>query len=459
MPTRLARWVCVLTALAAGSTFAADKPKEKKDKPASPPANGGIASGIGALIGQATGNPKTGAVIGGLLGSDVGTLIGNEPGSRSNKFTITKPVGTWVRDVQLKEGAIRVHLTITDDRVVLKAELTDGKDIATVRFDADYAINKESCLFGVLDTFDTDQPISGQAGNLPSLSGQPFAVRFRTDDKTLSVKEFKGFGVGLTESLDDNMKKMLLAVCGQYTAVDPSKPLPELKVKGSAESRLDRVPYPTPHYLKHYPTYIAPGPAFPLQRERDEMLDPTGENTRRGVIAAAALGVPSGVCTPSTPTTSAYAGPIGGAMATPSRSDAAVVQAKAEVSVVEPPRLIPILREDDCPTCDGTPTDAEVMQRFNAKVFKDASPGFEASHDDIVIVKNLVSNKTDAPRYYPLVGFAQTHCCRWECGVYYRDPKSGKGKVEVITIESSSLRIPVAADDPSVKMLQRMTEK
>ena len=37
----------------------------------------------------------------------------------------------------------------------------------------------------------------------------------------------------------------------------------------------------SPHYLKHYPQYFAPDPVFPLQRERDSQLDPTGE-IRRG---------------------------------------------------------------------------------------------------------------------------------------------------------------------------------
>ncbi len=57
------------------------------------------------------------------------------------------------------------------------------------------------------------------------------------------------------------------------------------------QTRLGGVPYPTPHYLQHYPTYIAPDPAFPLQRERDSMLDPTGE-IRRGAAVAPALGAP-----------------------------------------------------------------------------------------------------------------------------------------------------------------------
>lgn len=62
-------------------------------------------------------------------------------------------------------------------------------------------------------------------------------------------------------------------------------------VATGCQTRLGGVPYPTPHYLQHYPTYLGQDPAFPLQRERDSMLDPTGE-IRRGAAVAPALGAP-----------------------------------------------------------------------------------------------------------------------------------------------------------------------
>lgn len=66
------------------------------------------------------------------------------------------------------------------------------------------------------------------------------------------------------------------------------------------QGRMGGVPYPTPHYLKHVPQFIQPDPPFPLQRERDSMLDPTGE-LRRGNAnpAAPPLGAaPNGVGEP-----------------------------------------------------------------------------------------------------------------------------------------------------------------
>jgi hypothetical protein len=57
---------------------------------------------------------------------------------------------------------------------------------------------------------------------------------------------------------------------------------------------------PSPHYLNHYPTYFPPDPPFPLQRERDSMLDPTGELRRGGAaVGEPALGAaPNGVAPP-----------------------------------------------------------------------------------------------------------------------------------------------------------------
>jgi hypothetical protein len=229
MPKQLAGWVCVLMA---GVAVAGDKPKEKA-------------------------------------------------------FTVSKPVGTWTREA--KGGAdvvCRLQLTITDDRLTLTVESKNADRPETVRLDADYSINKESVLFGVIDTFDGASPRASEDdfALLTRLSGQPFSVRFRVEDGVLTLKEFKGMGVGLGEDRKD-VQGAVAIVCGRYTMAETSHLTPErihggiLKADPPKEggSRLDRVPYPTPHYLKHYPTYVPPDPPFPGDRDRDAMLDPTGE--------------------------------------------------------------------------------------------------------------------------------------------------------------------------------------
>ena len=54
---------------------------------------------------------------------------------------------------------------------------------------------------------------------------------------------------------------------------------------------------PSPHYLQHYPTYFPPDPPFTHQRERDSMLDPTGE-IRRGINVGGGGGVPGALPAP-----------------------------------------------------------------------------------------------------------------------------------------------------------------
>ncbi len=66
------------------------------------------------------------------------------------------------------------------------------------------------------------------------------------------------------------------------------------------QTRIGGVPYPTPHYLEHYPVYFPPDPAFPLQRERDSMIDPTGE-LRRGAGGANAPAIGPAPVNPAAP--------------------------------------------------------------------------------------------------------------------------------------------------------------
>jgi hypothetical protein len=63
---------------------------------------------------------------------------------------------------------------------------------------------------------------------------------------------------------------------------------------------------PSPHYLKHYPNYFAPDPPFPLQRERDAMLDPTGEISRGATVGALPGGLPQAPASVTLPV------PVGG---------------------------------------------------------------------------------------------------------------------------------------------------
>jgi hypothetical protein len=49
-------------------------------------------------------------------------------------------------------------------------------------------------------------------------------------------------------------------------------------------------------------------------------------------------------------------------------------------------------------------------------------PGvYEESRDNIQIVTERIADQLDPPYFFPLVGSAQLHHCRWKCTVYYMD--------------------------------------
>jgi hypothetical protein len=446
MPRQLAGWVCVLVA---GVALAGDKPKDKT-----------LPSTSTREMLKAEGRAEAQA-------------------EQNARYVVTKPVGTWTREA--KGGAdvvCRLQLTITDDRLTLTAESKNADRPETVRLDADYGINKESVLFGVIDTFEGTSPRASEEdfAVLTKLAGQPFSVRFRVEDGVLTLKEFKGMGVGLGEDRKDAQGAVAM-VCGRYTKSEPTHLSPQrihggilkaepqpnsdpllrqdqllnqsedlrqigevwrrfwfndqpshltpqriqggiLKAdppKGDDVVRLGGVPYPTPHYLKHYPTYFAPDPPVSHQREQDAMLDPEG-NIRRGAVS-------------------------------PTAEDG-VKQAKSEEPASEPTRILPPLKDGECGECDP-PTDAAVL-----KVLGEKAKGFDGT---VTVVKTNLVDKLDPARLFPIVGQARLHHCHWECRVYFvKDLKAEKPAVEVVYVDTDYLRL-ASADQIVVPM--RMPEK
>jgi outer membrane lipoprotein SlyB len=399
MRMQLAGW-CVL--LAVGSTLAADKPK-KKEKPTTPPpvveefarpteasnnsappsntergtlSGAGIGSVAGAIIGEATGNPKTGAVVGPIGGGVVGSLVGADADKPAQKgFTVTKPVGVWEREVKVGETKHSLRLTVTGDRLRLRVETEYG----VARLDADYSINKESVLFGVIDTFEVTQAKSPDPSALSNLSGQPFAVRFRVDGDELTLKEFKGLGIGKGDSSEKAFAEEVAAVCGRYTLQ-----------KTAAE---------------------------PMKRQA-ELLNQSETHGLPGVHTPPRPVTPPGHLTPSR---------IHGGIL---KADPPKEEAKDSKTLVLPP-----LKKGETPTCD-VPSDAEVLRVFHERREKEVG---KLAEKDVVIVKNQVTDKIDPFRFYPLVGMANLHRCTWECGVYYE--VGGRKKVEVITLNKDHLHL------------------
>ncbi len=293
-------------------------------------------------------------------------------------------------------------MVVTEDRVTLTVNSSNGKQTSEVRVDADYAINKESCLFGVIDSCDGKSSPAGDFPEQLELTGQPFCVRFRVEGDALSFKDFKGFSLEHIEERR-HVVSLIAAVCGRYTKVDPSKVVSPRTSSKSA------------------PVYNSD----PLIRQ-DELLRQSedqrqlGETWRRFWFNDQ----------PSHLTPQRIHGGI-------LKADPPKEEAKDHNTMILPP-----LKKGEKPVSEA-PTDAEVMRVFNERRAKEVGKGFELAQDEIVIVKNNVKDKIGPPRFYPLVGFAQLHEASWECGVYYVDTRGGKRKpkVEVISICKDHLHL------------------
>jgi hypothetical protein len=52
----------------------------------------------------------------------------------------------------------------------------------------------------------------------------------------------------------------------------------------------------------------------------------------------------------------------------------------------------------------------------------DGLPGiYSERRDDVKIVTELIVDRIDPARFFPLVGLAQLHHCHWKCTVYYNE--------------------------------------
>ena len=158
-----------------------------------------------------------------------------------------KPLGTWVRDA----GPLTVRLTFADDRLTGEATLDHEGERVTVSFDADYAVNREGLLYGVVTGVDADD-LEG-AAFAQMFAGHSFSLRCRCDGDVLSVREVKFCGSGLKE--DDEVTQLALGAAGRYRK-DDGKPRP----KPEARKPLVRQSPPLDAVVPALRREVVPGP-------------------------------------------------------------------------------------------------------------------------------------------------------------------------------------------------------
>ena len=102
--------------------------------------------------------------------------------------------------------------------------------------------------------------------------------------------------------------------------------------------------------------------------------------------------------------------------------------------------LPPVIPGNKPPKCEDPPDDGMVLRAVE-QVARGIPYVYEEFRDDIQIVKTLMVDKIDPPRFFPLVGMAQLHHCHWKCTVYFTE------RVQ------SSYPFPFVWDRPRVKVV------
>ena len=113
------------------------------------------------------------------------------------------------------------------------------------------------------------------------------------------------------------------------------------------------------------------------------------------------------------------------------------------------PILPQILKGAPPPVCEDPPDEARVL-RAMPKVARGVPYFYEEHRDNTQVVTELIVEKIDPPRFFPLIGLAQLHHCHWKCTIYYNETiESGypfpyqcvRPRVQVVYIDLDHLHL------------------
>ncbi len=142
----------------------------------------------------------------------------NEPPGKT--YTVPHPAGSFIREFADGE---RFAVRFDADRLYVEATFGDKAKPVSVSLDADYAINKEGVVFGVVTGAECDGLDRGHSLALITsrMVGGPFAFRVRVDDGSVSVQDLRLYGLNLPAdraTSEPALAGLLNAVAGRYVA-------------------------------------------------------------------------------------------------------------------------------------------------------------------------------------------------------------------------------------------------
>jgi hypothetical protein len=113
------------------------------------------------------------------------------------------------------------------------------------------------------------------------------------------------------------------------------------------------------------------------------------------------------------------------------------------------PVMPPIREGYPPPLCEDPPDEARILRAL-PHVARGMPYFYEEFRDNIQVVTELLVDKIDPPRFFPLIGPAQLHHCHWKCTVYYTETmESGypfpfrcvRPRVQVVHIDLDHLHL------------------
>ena len=190
----------------------------------------------------------------------------NAAGPGPGDLVVRRPHGSYTKELA---PFGRATLTFTDTRIHLHATIQIEKLSVTVTADADYSINRESMVYGVVNSAEVTGPFDlEEAAEVAWLAAaandMPFAFRIRVDDDAIVVKDVR-FGaigspafmqvIGHASGSDEELELLTGLVGGKYRADpnpdrnpapvprgNPGQPLPRPKKNVSSVGAITGVP-------------------------------------------------------------------------------------------------------------------------------------------------------------------------------------------------------------------------
>ncbi len=121
---------------------------------------------------------------------------GAEPKAAVKIPEAARPIGVWEKTIAMKDVLATITLRIETNRIVVTMKQSAGGQSFKVTIEGEYSVSQDYTLFGIVTGIDVSPTKDDNAAAASvELEDQPFSVRYRFDDNTLTLRDLKIGGV------------------------------------------------------------------------------------------------------------------------------------------------------------------------------------------------------------------------------------------------------------------------